>query len=191
MHVAPRIHEPSPQRDILLEKREASETERSQIHSQYEGHRKAMKVVAQNKKAFFNYELLESFEAGVVLVGSEVKSIREGRISLKESYAEVKDGEVILINCNISPYEAANRFNHEPQRVRKLLLHRREIKRLTGKIKEKGLTLVPTKMIITDKGKIKVEIALAKGKRAYQKRETIRERDRDREMRAELKRFSR
>lgn len=150
-----------------------------------------MKVVAQNKKAFFNYELLENFEAGVVLVGSEVKSIREGRVSLKESYAEIKNGEVILINCNISPYEAANRFNHEPQRVRKLLLHRREIKRLTGKIKEKGLTLIPTKMIITDKGKIKVEIALAKGKRAYQKRETIRERDRDREMRAELKRFRR
>jgi len=150
-----------------------------------------MKVIAKNKKAFFNYELLESFEAGVSLLGSEVKSIREGRISLKESYAEVKDGEVFLLNCNISPYEAANRFNHEPRRQRKLLLHRREIKRLTGKIKEKGLTLVPTKMIINDKGKIKVEIALAKGKRAYQKRETIRERDRDREMRAELKRIRR
>jgi len=150
-----------------------------------------MKVIAKNKKAFFNYELLESFEAGVSLLGSEVKSIREGRISLKESYAEVKDGEVFLLNCNISPYEAANRFNHEPRRQRKLLLHRREIKRLTGKIKEKGLTLVPTKVMINDKGKIKVEIALAKGKRAYQKRETIRERDRDREMRAELKRVRR
>jgi len=150
-----------------------------------------MKVIAKNKKAFFNYELLESVEAGVSLLGSEVKSIREGRISLKESYAEIKDGEVFLLNCNISPYEAANRFNHEPRRQRKLLLHRREIKRLTGKIKEKGLTLVPTKVMINDKGKIKVEIALAKGKRAYQKRETIRERDRDREMRAELKRVRR
>jgi len=150
-----------------------------------------MKVVARNKKAFFNYELLESFETGISLLGSEVKSIREGRISLKESYAEIKNGEVFLLNCNISPYEAANRFNHAPRRERKLLLHRREIKRLTGKINEKGLTLVPTRIMINDKGKIKVEIALAKGKRAYQKRETIRERDRDREMHAELKRYNR
>ncbi len=150
-----------------------------------------MKVVARNKKAFFNYELLESFETGISLLGSEVKSIREGRISLKESYAEIKNGEVFLLNCNISPYEAANRFNHVPRRERKLLLHRREIKRLAGKINEKGLTLVPTRIMINDKGKIKVEIALAKGKRAYQKRETIRERDRDREMRAELKRYNR
>lgn len=150
-----------------------------------------MKVIARNKKALFNYELLENFEAGISLLGSEVKSIREGRVSLKESYAEIKNGEVFLLNCNISPYEAANRFNHVPRRERKLLLHRREIKRLTGKINEKGLTLVPTRILINDKGKIKVEIALAKGKRAYQKRETIRERDRDREMRAELKRFQR
>jgi SsrA-binding protein len=148
-----------------------------------------MKLVAKNKKAFFNYEIIETFEAGVSLVGSEVKSIREGRISLKESYAEIKKGEIFLVNCHISPYDAANRFNHDPLRARKLLLHRREIKRLTGKIKERGLTLVPTKVLINDKGKVKVEIALAKGKRAYQKREAIRERDRDREMEAELKRW--
>jgi SsrA-binding protein len=147
-----------------------------------------MKIIAKNKKAFFNYEILGSYEAGISLLGSEVKSIREGKISLKESYAEIKGGEVFLVNCHISPYEAANRFNHEPTRERKLLLHRQEIKRLTGKIKEKGLTLIPTKVMINDKGKVKVEVSLARGKRVYQKREAIKERDRDREMRAELKR---
>ncbi len=147
-----------------------------------------MKIIAKNKKAFFNYEILGSYEAGISLQGSEVKSIREGKISLKESYAEIKGGEVFLVNCHISPYEAANRFNHEPTRERKLLLHRQEIKRLTGKIKEKGLTLIPTKIMINDKGKVKVEVSLAKGKRVYQKREAIKEKDREREMRAELKR---
>ncbi len=147
-----------------------------------------MKIIAKNKKAFFNYEILGSYEAGISLLGSEVKSIREGKISLKESYAEIKGGEVFLVNCHISPYEAANRFNHEATRERKLLLHRQEIKRLTGKIKEKGLTLIPTKVMINDKGKVKVEVSLAKGKRVYQKREAIKEKDREREMRAELKR---
>jgi SsrA-binding protein len=148
-----------------------------------------MRLIAKNKKAYFNYEILESYEAGIALVGSEVKSIREGRISLKESYAEIKGGEVFLVNCHISPYEASSRFNHDPLRERKLLLHRKEIKRLTGKTQERGLTLVPTKVFMSDKGKVKVEIALAKGKRAYQKREAIRERDRDREMQAELKKW--
>lgn len=146
-----------------------------------------MRIVATNKKASFNYELLEKFEAGISLRGTEVKSIRQGKVSLKESYAEIKEGEAFLVNCHISPYEYASWFNHDPTRERKLLLHRREIKRLTGKIQEKGLTLVPTKVFFNDKGKVKVEIALAKGKRAYQKREAIRERDRDRELRAELK----
>jgi SsrA-binding protein len=153
------------------------------------GNRFGMKIISTNKKAYFNYEILETYEAGISLVGSEVKSIREGRISLKESYAEIKDGEVFLVNCNISPYEPANRFNHEPRRERKLLLHRREIKRLIGKILEKGLTLVPTKVLINDKGKVKIEISLAKGKRAYQKKEIIKERDREREMRAEMKKW--
>jgi SsrA-binding protein len=153
------------------------------------GKKPQTRIIAKNKKAFFNYELLETFEAGISLLGSEVKSIREGRISLKESYAEVRDGEVFLLHCHISPYEAANRFNHDPRRERKLLLHSREIKRLSGKIKEKGLTLVPTKVLINASGKVKVEISLAKGKRAYQKKEIIKERDRDREMRAELKKW--
>lgn len=148
-----------------------------------------MKIIAKNKKAFFNYEILENYEAGVSLKGSEVKSIKEGRISLKESYAEIKDGEAFLVNCHISPYEAANIFNHDPLREKKLLLHKQEIKRLTGKVREKGLTLIPTKILINDRGIVKVEISLAKGKRAYQKREVIRERDRDREMRAELKKY--
>jgi SsrA-binding protein len=147
-----------------------------------------MKIIATNKKAYHNYEIVESFEAGIVLLGSEVKSIREGRISLKDSYAEVRNGEVFLLQVHISPYEPANRFNHEPLRERKLLLHRQEIKRLIGKIREKGYTLIPTKVMFNDKGKIKVEISLAKGKRAYQKKQAIKERDLEREMRAELKR---
>jgi len=146
-----------------------------------------MKTVATNKPAFFNYDIIETFEAGIALQGSEVKSIRDGRISLKESYGEVRNGEVFLVNCNISPYEAANIFNHDPKRNRKLLLHHREIKRLTGKIREKGLTLVPTKVLFNDKGLVKVEIALAKGKRTYQKKEAIKERERDRELRTEMK----
>jgi SsrA-binding protein len=153
------------------------------------GKKPQTKIIAKNKKAFFNFELLETFEAGISLLGSEVKSIREGRISLKESYAEVKGGEVFLLHCHISPYEAANRFNHEPRRERKLLLHKKEIKRLTGKIKEKGLTLVPTKVLINAKGKVKVEISLAKGKRTYQKKEVIKERDIQREVRTELKKW--
>jgi len=148
-----------------------------------------MKVVAENKKAFFNYEILEKLEAGISLLGSEVKSIREGRISLKESFADIKDGEVYLLNCHISPYEAANQFNHDPLRPRKLLLHRQEIKRLTGKIKEKGLTLIPTRIYLNDKGRVKVEIALARGKRAYEKKEAIKARDLERELRAEMKRW--
>lgn len=148
-----------------------------------------MRVITKNRKAYFDYQILESLETGISLMGSEVKSIREGRVSLKESYAEIKDGEVFLLSCHISPYEASNRFNHEPLRERKLLLHRQEIKRLTGKVKERGFTLIPTKILINDKGKIKVEIALAKGKKTYQKREAIRERDREREMQAELKKW--
>jgi SsrA-binding protein len=148
-----------------------------------------MNVIAKNKKALFNYEILESYEAGISLLGSEVKSIREGRVSLKESYAEIRDGEVYLVSCHISPYPPANRLNHDPLRERKLLLHRREIKRLLGKIKEKGLTLIPVKVLISQRGVVKVEIALARGKKVHQKREAIRERDRDREMQAEMKRF--
>ncbi|UCE23028.1 MAG: SsrA-binding protein SmpB [Candidatus Aminicenantes bacterium] len=150
-----------------------------------------MRIIATNKKANYNYEILERIEAGISLLGTEVKSIRDGKISLKESYAEIKRNEVFLVNCHISPYEPASRFNHDPRRERKLLLHRREIKRLIGKIQEKGLTLVPTKVFFNEKGKVKVEVSLGKGKKAYEKREAIRERDRKRELRAELKKVRR
>lgn len=146
-----------------------------------------MKTLAVNKHVTHDYQILETFEAGMALQGSEVKSIREGRVSLKESYAEVKGGEVFLVKCHISPYEAANIFNHDPLRDRRLLLHRREIKRLAGKIQERGLTLVPTKVLVNDRGKIKLEMALVRGKREYEKREAIKKRDVDREIRAEIK----
>ena len=147
----------------------------------------AARTVAVNKHVSHDYEILEKFEAGLALQGSEVKSIRDGRISLKESYAEVKNGEVFLVKCHVSPYEAANIFNHDPLRDRKLLLHHREIKRLAGKIQERGLTLVPTRVLISDRGKIKLELALVRGKREYEKREAIKKRDTDREIRAEIK----
>lgn len=147
-----------------------------------------MKIVTTNKKAYHDYEIIESFEAGVSLLGSEVKSIREGRISLKDSYAEVRNGEVFLLQTHISQYAPANRFNHDPLRERKLLLHRQEIKRIIGKIREKGYTLIPTKVMFNDKGKVKVEISLAKGKKAHEKKQAIKERDIKREMRAALKR---
>ena len=150
-----------------------------------------MKVIATNKKAKYNYEILESIEAGISLLGTEVKSVREGGISLKESHAEIKEGEVFIVNCHINPYEAASRFNHDPRRERKLLLHRREIKRLIGKIQEKGFTLIPTKVFFNDKGRVQVEVSLVKGKRTYEKREAIRERDHKRELRAELKKARR
>jgi len=146
-----------------------------------------MKTIAVNKPARFNYEILETFEAGIVLQGSEVKSVREGRISLKESYADIRDGEIVLVDCHINPYEAANRWNHDPLRLRKLLLHRREIRRLTGKVQERGLTLIPLQVILTDKGLIKIEIALGKGKKIHEKKEALKERDLNRELRATLK----
>ena len=150
-----------------------------------------MKNVAVNRTVSHDYLILETFEAGLALVGSEVKSVRGGRVSLKESYAEVRNGEVFLVKCHISPYEAANIFNHDPLRDRKLLLHRREIKRLAGKTLERGLTMVPTKVLINDKGRIKLELALVRGKREHEKRETIKKRDTDREIRAALKNRSR
>lgn len=147
-----------------------------------------MKVIATHKAAYYDYEIIEPFEAGIALLGSEVKSVKDGRVSLKESYAEVKGDEVFLVKCHISPYEAANRFNHEPLRDRKLLLHRREIRRLIGKIKERGFTLIPLKVLVNDKGRIKVKIALARGKKLYEKRAAIKKRDTEREIRAEIKR---
>lgn len=137
--------------------------------------------IAENRKARHDYFVEESFEAGIVLVGSEVKSCRAGRVNLRDGYAQVRDGELFLYNVHISPYEQANRFNHEPLRPRKLLMHKGEITRLLSQIREKGFTLVPLQMYFK-KGKVKVQLALAKGKKAYDKREDIAARDVQREM---------
>jgi SsrA-binding protein len=136
--------------------------------------------VATNRQATFRYNLLERFEAGIVLQGSEVKSLRNGAVQLKDAYAEVRDGEVWLRNMHIAPYEPA-RDNHDPERPRKLLLHRREIERLIGKTAERGLTLVPTRVYFSGP-RAKVELALARGKDMYDKRRSIREREQRREM---------
>ncbi len=146
------------------------------------------KIVCTNKKARYDYSIEETYEAGMVLTGTEVKSLRNGRANLKDSYARVTDGEVFLISCYISPYEMGTNSNHEPERARKLLLHKREIKRLTGKTVEKGLTLVPLKIYFR-RGRAKVEIALARGKRDYDKREVMKRRTADREMERAIRRY--
>jgi SsrA-binding protein len=148
-----------------------------------------MKTIAQNKKAFHDYEVLDKFEAGIALVGSEVKSIRAGRISLKDSFVEIHDNEAFLLRCHISPYEQAGIFNHEPERKRKLLLHGREIHRLDQKVKERGFSIVPLQVFFTDKGLIKVEIALVRGKREYEKKQKLKERDIQREMDRDVQHF--
>jgi SsrA-binding protein len=144
------------------------------------------KLLATNRKAFHEYFILDKLEAGLVLMGTEVKSIREARINLKESYAAVKGGEAFLFDCHISPYSHGNRENHEPTRTRKLLLHRQEINKLIGKTQEKGLTLVPLRVYLR-RGKIKLELGVARGKKLYDKRETERKKDSDREARAAIK----
>ncbi len=144
------------------------------------------KTVATNREAYFNYHILETYECGIALTGTEVKSIREGRCNLKDSYGQVRDGEAWLFNVHISPYSHGHRDNHAPTRTRKLLLHKGEIERLSGKAQEKGLTLVPTKMYFKN-SRIKVELAIAKGKKLYDKRETERRREADREARAAIK----
>jgi SsrA-binding protein len=144
--------------------------------------------VATNRQASFRFNLLERFECGLVLTGTEVKSLREGKAQLKDSYAAIRDGEVWLIGAYIPPYGPASRENHDPERPRKLLLHRFEIERLTGKTKERGLTLVPTRMYFSGEGaKAKVEIALARGKDFFDKRESIRKRDVARDVQRELR----
>jgi SsrA-binding protein len=137
--------------------------------------------VATNRQAGFRYHLLERFEAGIVLQGSEVKSLREGAVQLKDAYAEVRDGEVWLRNMHIAPYKPAARENHDPDRPRKLLLHRREIERLVGKTAERGLTLVPTRVYFSGP-RAKVELALARGKELHDKRRAIKERETRREI---------
>jgi len=147
---------------------------------------KAQSSIAENRKALHDYHLLETFEAGIALLGTEVKAIREGRVNLRDSYARVEDGEVFLFNVTISPYSHRGYADHEPLRKRKLLLHRDEIRKLIGKTVEKGMTLVPVRLYYKN-GRVKVAVCLAKGKKDYDKRETIKRRDVDRETRAAIK----
>lgn len=150
------------------------------------GEKPGFQVKATNRKALRDYEVEEKFEAGIVLLGSEIKSIREGKANLLDSYAAVEGGEVFLYGMNISPYMQASYFGHDPTRPRKLLLHRDEIKRLAGKITERGYTLVPLRLYIKD-GRAKVELGLARGRRKYDKRREIAKRDAEREMERALR----
>ena len=145
-----------------------------------------IKIVARNKKARFDYELSDRFEAGLVLTGTEVKSLRMGKASLGEAYAKISNGEAWLVGCQIQPYPFAYYDNHEPTRQRKLLLHKRELRRLGGKLAEQGYSLIPTALYFK-RGKAKVELALARGKKKHDKRATIKKREQEREMARALK----
>jgi SsrA-binding protein len=140
-----------------------------------------IKVVADNRKARFNYAIEDTFEAGVALTGTEVKSIRTGKATIGESYADARDGEIWLVNANIPEYLQGNRFNHTPKRPRKLLLHRRQINKLIGAVEREGMTLIPLKLYFNERGRAKIEIALAKGKKLHDKRESEKKRDWNRE----------
>ena len=145
-----------------------------------------IKIIANNKKAYHDYFIVETFEAGISLVGTEVKSLREGRANLKESYVIIKKNEAFLFGCHISPYSHGNLQNHDPLRTRKLLLHRKEIDKIWGNISQKGLTVVPLKLYFKA-GKAKLEIGLAKGKKQYEKRDSIKEREANREIERAMK----
>ena len=140
-----------------------------------------VKTVAENRRARYDYHIEDTYEAGIALTGTEVKSLRFGEGSIGESYAEVNDGQVWLVNANIPEFSHGNRFNHEPKRARKLLLHEREIKKLHGAVAREGMTLVPLSVYFNSRGREKVELALAKGKKAHDKRDSIKERDWKRE----------
>jgi SsrA-binding protein len=139
------------------------------------------KIIAENRKARFNYEIGEVVEAGIALTGTEVKSLRQGKATIAESYADAKQGEIWLVNANIPEYLQASRFNHAPKRPRKLLLHRREIDKLAAGVEREGMTIVPLKMFFNEKGRAKLEIALGRGKKLHDKRETEKKRSWDRE----------
>jgi len=145
-----------------------------------------IKIISKNKKAFFNYEIIDNFEAGIVLQGSEVKAIRDGRINIKDSYVIISQGEAFLLNAHINPYQFATYDRPDPTRKRKLLLHKKEIDKLAGKLQTKGLSLIPLKIYFKN-GKIKLEIGLGKGKKKYDKRSVLKERDIKREMEREIK----
>ncbi|MBD2122656.1 SsrA-binding protein SmpB [Trichocoleus sp. FACHB-262] len=146
------------------------------------------KIVSDNRQARFQYEILETYETGIELRGTEVKSIRAGKVNLRDGFALVRDGEVVLLNVHISPHETTNQaFNHDPRRTRKLLMHREEIRKLIGKVEQQGLTLVPLKMYMK-RGWVKVDLALVKGKKLHDKREDLKRRDDKRDMERAMKR---
>ena len=144
------------------------------------------KMITVNKRARFDYQIDDIYEAGMALQGTEVKSLREGRVSLQDAYADVRNGEVFLVNAHIDHYEQGNRFNHDSDRPRKLLLHKREIRRLVGKVQERGLTLVPLRMYFV-RGKAKIEIGVGKGKKTYDKRQDLKRRSAQREIERALR----
>jgi SsrA-binding protein len=145
------------------------------------------KIIANNKKARHDYFIDEVYETGIVLTGTEIKSIRQGRINLKESFAKIENGEIFVYQMHISPYEQGNRYNVDPVRPRKLLLHKQEIRKLIGYTTQKGMTLVPLSVYINERGKAKMELAVARGKKLYDKREDIAKRDSERRMQQEMK----
>jgi len=149
--------------------------------------KKERKLVANNKKAYHDFFIEETYEAGIVLTGTEIKSVRQGKVSIKESYAKIHNGEMMLYGMNISPYEQGNRYNVDPLRERKLLLHKQEIRKLIGYTTIKGLTIVPLKMYINEEGRAKVEIGVARGKKNYDKRDDIAKRDAQRDMDRKMK----
>jgi SsrA-binding protein len=149
--------------------------------------RETDQIAAENRKARHDFHLLETFEAGVALLGTEVKAIREGRANLRESYCRLSDGQAYLLNAHIGQYSHGGSASHDPLRPRKLLLHRTELNKLLGKTTERGLTIVPLKLFFSKKGRVKLEIALAKGKKTIDKRETIKRREAERETRAAIK----
>lgn len=142
-----------------------------------------MKIVANNKKAFHEYSMSDFMEAGIELTGSEVKSVRNGKVSFKDSFCKVENYEIFLYNLHISPYENASIFNHDPERPRRLLLHKKEILRLNERVRKEGFTIIPTKIYFNESGLIKVEIAIAKGKKVFDKREDLAKKDLERRMR--------
>ena len=145
-----------------------------------------MKIVSQNKKAYHDFFILDTYEAGIELKGTEIKSVRKGSVNLKDSFIRIKNDEAFIENMHIAPYEQGNRFNHEPLRTRKLLLHKKQIKKLQKEVKERGLTIVPTKLYFNT-SKLKVEVALARGKKLYDKRQDLKEKDSKRDIERALK----
>ncbi|GJL52226.1 SsrA-binding protein SmpB [Candidatus Nitrospira salsa] len=144
-------------------------------------------VIGTNRKALYDYAIEQKLEAGIVLVGTEVKSLREGKVNLRESYASVDSGQVILHQCHIGGYSHGNQMNHEPIRPRKLLLHQKEIQKIHGKVQQAGLTLIPLRMYFNSRGLAKVELALARGKKHYDRRETVKKREANREIQRAMK----